>query len=130
MVKSSEQLIWLLEKNKRDRRAKEKDNQPNQENNKQDQQNQHIMISYNRDSRDLCLKIKKKLEEIGGRVWIDVTDMQGSTLEAMAQAVENAQCVLVCVTEKYRQSINCQAEAQYAFKLQKKIVPLVMQEGN
>jgi hypothetical protein len=35
----------------------------------------------------------------------------------------------MCVTEKYRQSLNCQAEAQYAFKLNKKIIPLIMQSG-
>lgn len=87
------------------------------------------MISYNRESRDLCVIIKEKLEELGMRVWMDVSDMRGSTLEAMAQAVERAECVLMCVTEKYRQSINCQAEARYAFKMQKKIVPLIMQEG-
>jgi hypothetical protein len=26
----------------------------------------------------------------------------------LAKAVENAMCVLICVTEKYRQSNNCQ----------------------
>jgi arsenate reductase-like glutaredoxin family protein len=47
----------------------------------------------------------------------------------MAEAVENSFCVLICITEKYRQSINCQAEAQYAFKLNKPIIPLIMQKG-
>jgi hypothetical protein len=46
-----------------------------------------------------------------------------------ANAVENSYCVLICVTEKYRSSINCQAEAQYAFRLNKPIVPLIMQTG-
>jgi hypothetical protein len=62
-------------------------------------------------------------------VWIDVNDIHGSSLEAMAQAVENSSCVLMCITEKYRQSINCQAEAQYAFKMNKKIIPIIMQSG-
>jgi hypothetical protein len=47
----------------------------------------------------------------------------------MAKAVEGAQVVLMCVTEKYRQSVNCQAEAQYAFRMNKKIIPLIMQSG-
>jgi male-specific lethal 1 len=47
----------------------------------------------------------------------------------MAKAIETSDIILLCITEKYRQSINCQAEAQYAFKLQKHIVPLIMQEG-
>jgi hypothetical protein len=34
----------------------------------------------------------------------------------MATAVENAYVVLMCVSENYRQSVNCQAEAQVSFK--------------
>jgi hypothetical protein len=30
---------------------------------------------------------------------------------------------------RYRQSLNCQAEAQYSFKLNKKIIPLIMQDS-
>jgi hypothetical protein len=90
---------------------------------------QHVMISYNTASRPLCLKIKEKLESLGFKIWIDVEQIHGSSLDSMAKAVENSSCFLMCVTEKYRQSVNCQAEAQYAFKLNKKIIPLIMQNG-
>ena len=90
---------------------------------------EHIMISYNTGSRDMCLKIKKQLEQLGFKIWIDVNEIHGSSLDSMANAVENASCVLMCVTEKYRQSLNCQAEAQYAFRLNKVIIPLIMQQG-
>ena len=76
---------------------------------------QHIMISYNSASRDMCLKIKSYLEGLNFKVWIDVEQIHGSSLDSMAKAVEDAEIVLICVTEKYRQSINCQSEAQYAF---------------
>lgn len=89
----------------------------------------HIMISYNTASRPLCLKIKALLETMGHKVWIDVSDIHGASLDAMAKAVEEAYCVLICITEKYRLSLNCQAEAQYAFKLNKHIVPLIMEKG-
>jgi hypothetical protein len=89
----------------------------------------HIMISYNFASRAICLEIKKKLESRGYKIWIDVEEIHGSSLDAMAKAVENSFCVLMCVTEKYRQSVNCQAEAQYAFRISKKIIPLIMQSG-
>lgn len=88
---------------------------------------QHIMISYNSSSRDLCLKIKRELELMEYKVWIDVNTISGSSLEAMSNAVENSFCVLICVTENYRQSINCQAEAKYAFRRKKPIIPLIMQ---
>jgi hypothetical protein len=69
----------------------------------------HIMISYNGQSRQDCLKIKVELEKLGHTVWIDVEDISGSSLEAMANAIENSKCVLMCMTEKYKQSPNCRA---------------------
>ncbi|CAF0878261.1 unnamed protein product [Brachionus calyciflorus] len=89
----------------------------------------HVMISYNSASRDLCLKIKKYLENINYKVWIDIDEIHGSSLDSMAKAVEDAQVILMCVTEKYRQSLNCQSEAQYAFRLNKPIIPCIMQKG-
>jgi hypothetical protein len=65
----------------------------------------HIMISYNRDSRDLCLKIKSDLENQNLKVWIDVEAISGSSLESMANAIENSFCILMCMTEKYKQSV-------------------------
>ena len=40
-------------------------------------------------------------------MWMDVDEMSGSTLEAMASAVENASVVLICACEKYKESPNC-----------------------
>ena len=38
-------------------------------------------------------------------VWVLVP--AGSVLEAMAEAVENAAVVIVCLTQKYKESPNC-----------------------
>ncbi len=89
----------------------------------------HIMISYNRDTRDLCLRIKEDLEKSGFRVWIDVEEIHGSSLESMAHAVENSLCVLMCMTEKYKMSPYCRAEAEYTFQLGRPFVPLIMQDN-
>lgn len=56
---------------------------------------------------------------------MNVTDTHGSSIEKMAEVVENSYCVILCATEKYRQSLNCQAEAIYSFKLNKPIIPLL-----
>jgi hypothetical protein len=77
----------------------------------------------------LCLEIKKKLEESGFSVWIDTESIHGSSLESMANAVEGSFVVLMCMTEMYKQSSNCRAEAEYAYKLGKPIIPLIMQKG-
>lgn len=90
---------------------------------------QHIMISYNHASKETCLKIKQELESRGHKVWIDVEQIYGSSLEAMAKAVENCSVFLMCVSEKYFQSPNCRLEAEYAIRLRKPIVPLIMEQG-
>ena len=45
----------------------------------------------------------------------------------MAKAVENSSVVLVCVSERYKESPNCRSEAEYASQLRKDIIPLMMQ---
>lgn len=86
-----------------------------------------IMISYNKNSRELCLRIKQCLENIGYKIWIDVENIHGSSLEAMADAIEKSDCILICMTEKYKMSPNCRAEAEYTFNIRKKFIPLIMQ---
>lgn len=56
----------------------------------------HIMISYNSASREICLRIKAELEKLNFKVWIDVENISGSSLESMANAIENADCVIIC----------------------------------
>ena len=87
----------------------------------------HIMISYNRYSRDLCLFIKSELEKIGYKIWIDVEDIHGSSIESMANAIEQSACVLMCMTEKYKLLSNCRLEAEYNVTLKKTIIPLILQ---
>lgn len=75
--------------------------------------NQHIMISYNAESRKLCTEIKLLLERNNHKVWIDIENIHGSSLEAMATAVEQSKCVLICMTEKYKLSPNCRAVSSF-----------------
>ncbi|XP_077985115.1 uncharacterized protein LOC144439756 [Glandiceps talaboti] len=89
----------------------------------------HVMISYQWDVQKLMLKLKQQLEKNGYRVWMDLDQMGGSTLQAMADAVENAAVVLVCVSQKYKDSPNCRVEGEYAFQQRKKIVPLMVEEN-
>lgn len=72
-----------------------------------DSQLPHIMISYQWDSQSIMVKVKDKLRQAGYKVWMDVEHMTGSTLEAMALAVERAAVVLICMSQKYKDSPNC-----------------------
>jgi plasmid maintenance system killer protein len=120
---SCAQTMWNINE------AKGGSTKPHSETSKGNENRGHVMISYNTGSRNLCLKMKSELETSGYKVWMDVSDIHGSSLDSMAKAVEGACVVLMCVTEKYRQSVNCQSEAQYAYKMGRPIIPCIMQKG-
>ena len=50
-------------------------------------------------------------------------------MSAMADAVENSEFVIMCMSDSYKQSAYCQAEAEYAFKCRRRLLPLVMRQG-
>ena len=43
----------------------------------------------------------------------------GSSLTSMAEAVESASVILMCITEKYYLTPNCRLEAEYAGTIKK-----------
>jgi hypothetical protein len=49
-------------------------------------------------------------------------------MDAMAQAIEQSQTVIICMSEDYRKSNCCRAEAHYAFQRQRKTVPVLLQK--
>ena len=48
-------------------------------------------------------------------MWIDTEQIQGSALQSMAEAIENASVVLTCLTERYYQSPNCRLGLTFFF---------------
>lgn len=88
----------------------------------------HIFLSYNHDHSDMVHRVKNRLQQDGHKVWIDTEQMGGSTLEAMAEAVENAAIVLVCASDKYKQSPNCRTglTIQYIFMFCSRAPPEIL----
>lgn len=76
-----------------------------------------VMISYSWSQQERALKVRRLLASLGLKVWIDVECMEGSTLQAMASAVENSRIILVCVSRAYKESPNTRLEAEYAFQV-------------
>eukprot|EP00026_Physarum_polycephalum_P005203 Phypoly_transcript_05233.p1 GENE.Phypoly_transcript_05233~~Phypoly_transcript_05233.p1 ORF type:complete len:642 (+),score=115.18 Phypoly_transcript_05233:54-1979(+) len=89
----------------------------------------HVMLSYNWGSQQTVLKISKSLKDLGYKVWLDVDQMKGDTLEAMAKAIEQADLVLICMSQKYKDSANCRLEGEYCVNRKVAFVPLMMQQG-
>jgi hypothetical protein len=69
----------------------------------------HIMISYEWDAKPLVLKVRDYLKVGGYRVWVDIDSMEGSTIHAMAEAVEKSAVVLMCMSHRYKESQNCRS---------------------
>ncbi|XP_077988725.1 uncharacterized protein LOC144443204 isoform X2 [Glandiceps talaboti] len=88
----------------------------------------HIMLSYNWKYQKLVLKINQRLRAKGYVTWIDVENMSGSILDAMADAVQESYLVLVCYCKAYQKSPNCRTEGEYVFSLKKDFIPLKMEE--
>ncbi|XP_072016277.1 uncharacterized protein [Amphiura filiformis] len=88
----------------------------------------HVMISYQWDSQKRMIKLRDKLKEAGYNVWMDINHMVGDTLACMADAVENADAILMCVSKRYQNSRNCKKEAEYAFQKDKVIIPLKVEK--
>ena len=87
------------------------------------------MLSYNWDHQDVIKRVHASLVRRGYTTWIDVEKMQGSTVEAMANAVEGAAAMCYGISRAYKESANCRLEAQYAFQREKDMVPLMVEEG-
>jgi hypothetical protein len=90
---------------------------------------EHIMLSYNWDHQDVIKRVHASLVHRGYTTWIDVEKMQGSTVEAMAGAVEGAAVMCYGISRAYKESANCRMEAQYAHQREKDMVPLMVEEG-
>lgn len=67
------------------------------------------MISYQWDHQKIFIDVRNALLKAGHKVWMDIDQMGGSTLEAMASAVEGAKIVLMSVSKKYKDSVNCRS---------------------
>ncbi|XP_039255053.2 uncharacterized protein LOC120331936 isoform X1 [Styela clava] len=87
----------------------------------------HVMLSYNWEVQETMIKLREYLRQKGYEVWMDVEKMQDSILSAMAEAIENAAIVLVAMTETYKNSNPCRTEAEYAYRREVAVLPLLLQ---
>ncbi|XP_060569404.1 uncharacterized protein LOC132727835, partial [Ruditapes philippinarum] len=89
----------------------------------------HVMISYQWADQKILRIVRDKIKARGYKVWMDIDEMGGSTLQAISKGVENAAVFLMCMSDKYKHSLFCRSEAEYAFKLGKTVIPLKMERG-
>ncbi len=64
------------------------------------------------------------METLGYKCWINLNK---ESHEATVEAIELSWCFLICITQKYKESNECRIEAEYALKLKKPLVPILLQ---
>ncbi|XP_071121780.1 uncharacterized protein [Mytilus edulis] len=91
--------------------------------------NRHILISHNWGKQPMVKQIYDGIKQNCISVWMHVHNIQGATVKAMVDAVDQAEIVLVCHSYKFKNSYNCRAETEYAHQTKKKIILLKMESG-
>ncbi|UJR22656.1 hypothetical protein I4U23_025695 [Adineta vaga] len=87
-----------------------------------------FMISYSHDDKVLCKQLYDEIIRRNYRVWIDFDQIHGNIMDAMAQAIDRSQTIIICMSEQYRKSNFCRAEAHYAFQRKRQLIPVLMQK--
>eukprot|EP01051_Picozoa_sp_SAG22_P016103 SAG22_NODE_2212_length_2831_cov_2.290996_1_plen_646_part_10 len=64
----------------------------------------HVMLSYQWDVQDVARRIVDELQARGYTTWFDLDNLQGSTVDGMSEAVDNASVMLSCISAKYKES--------------------------
>ena len=77
----------------------------------------------------MVLRINQALQQAGFNVWIDVEQMKGSTVDAMAAAVEGSCCIVICMSRGQKESANCRLEANYAQVCKIPMVFVMLEDG-
>ena len=92
-----------------------------------------IFISYEWGKKDVVNEIAKNLETItNNKIWIDDNNMMPGYIlhENIQDGINNSEIVLAFVTMAYCESRNCQLEIQYANRIKKKIIYIVLEKLN
>jgi len=91
-----------------------------------------------RNTHDRVYELVKKLRDNGWTTWFDEEDMGGNIDAAMAEGIDNADAILVCLTETYCKKVNntaknprnrdnCLKEWTYANTRNKLLIPVIME---
>jgi hypothetical protein len=102
---------------------------PSEQNHHEQSGAKHLMLSYCWAQQKAVVRIYHALVANGLNVWIDIEQMQGSTVGAMADAIDNCSLILFCISNEYKNSASCRLEANYSHQQQVPMIPLMLVDG-
>ncbi|KER32887.1 hypothetical protein T265_12732, partial [Opisthorchis viverrini] len=93
----------------------------------QSRRGKHLMISYKHSTQQIMLKVRDELRCRGYIVWMDVENMYGSFVDAMAKGIEQAAGVILGISQEFKNSPHCRQEVKYAYSLGIPLFPLTLE---
>ena len=89
-----------------------------------------LFISYSRKNKEIALDLAQRLQEQGVAVWLDLLNLEPGTHWdiAIQNALEEANAVLVLLSQPAVASTYVLSEIDCALEQKKKIVPLLLEE--
>ncbi|CAF0925458.1 unnamed protein product [Adineta steineri] len=130
--KAAEKIVWNLQETEREKKlVKEKFefDYKKETDSKIEKYQYDIMISYCHADKELVCRIYEFLSDKGFKIWFDRDNIYGPAMQSMATAVENAEYVILCMSDSYKRSVYCQAEAEYAFRCKRRLLPIIVRQG-
>lgn len=90
-----------------------------------------IFVSYSRDDADNVRPIISALESDGHDVWVDIDDVRGSERwrVAIAEAIDQADAIVLMISPRSMASTNVEREVTVASEEEKRIVPVVIRDA-
>lgn len=88
-----------------------------------------VFISYSRQDKHKVFSIVRDIEKaLGIRCWLDIDGIESGELfeDKIVSAINNADIVLMMLSDNSAKSENVKAEINYALKTEKRIVPLII----
>ncbi|KAF6779060.1 hypothetical protein AHF37_01510 [Paragonimus kellicotti] len=87
----------------------------------------HLMISYQHSNKNVMIKVRDQLTELGYRIWMDVDYIRGSFIDAMAQGIQEASGLILGLSQAFKNSPHCRQEVKYAYHLGIPFFPLQLE---
>jgi hypothetical protein len=63
-----------------------------------------VLLSHAARPLQVVKRIVNELKARGYQIWFDLDNMKGSTVDAMSDAVDNAEVMLSCISLAYKES--------------------------
>ncbi|XP_033120535.1 uncharacterized protein LOC117119762 isoform X2 [Anneissia japonica] len=87
----------------------------------------YIMVSFQSKYREIVRRIVDRLRKEGYIVWMDETDMENRIADDLANAIKDAEVVLVCLSSNYKDSVYCERESNNVAHFRKPFIVLMME---